>query len=301
MRTQSLLLLFLSLAIIGTAQVSFCPKGAVWNSAFVLIPAWNGKYVYLNEQVVYAQDTLLNGDTVKELRHRFYYATCYNSNFTTVKKTYIKQKGDTVFFRNAKTLNTWQILYNYAVPAGGSWSTTIINAAGNPITYFRVVDSVKTITLNGMPLRRQYLTYGMVTERIGGSGFLFDFQSQAPGCDGYYFAETLCYRDDTFGTLSFSDKGCNFSGTIDINGLPETTTTQHIRLVPNPAKDRLSIQRTKPQAIEVNIIDLSGRIVASFHLAENKSEIALTTLSPGLYTAQVICEERSQFLKLLME
>src|SRR5688572_18100547 len=86
---------------LGKAQVVFCPPGARWNYTFVNIPAWGGIYNFINESISYSKDSILNGESVKVLDHRFYYETCYNVGGGKTKRTCIKQKGDTVFFRNA--------------------------------------------------------------------------------------------------------------------------------------------------------------------------------------------------------
>jgi hypothetical protein len=143
------------------AQIVFCPPGASWNYSFVYIPAPNGIYNYVNEQIAYVKDSLIGGEPAKVLTHRFYYEQCYQVGQLQPKETYIKQRGDTVFFRNARTQHTWQILYNFASPPGGSWKTTLLDAYDIPYTTTLTVDSISQEVKNGFNLKKLHLDIGV--------------------------------------------------------------------------------------------------------------------------------------------
>lgn len=281
------------------AQVKFCPKGAHWNSSFLLIPAFNGIYNYANESIVYVADTIIGGDSIKFLAHTFYYSTCYTHNTWALKKTQIKQKGDTVFFKNARTQNTWQILYNYAATAGNGWTTTILKANDTPTTITTVVDSVKMVTINGFNLKRLYLKYGYVTERFGFSGFLFNFPSYAMGCDGYGFVEPLCYSDHEFGEIKFSEKSCGYSGSFNINGLGRQVNGTAVKLWPNPVGEYIHIEFDEgiTHTNELRIINAIGQTQIFLNMAQATERVDVSQLPPGIYFIEIagIGTEKSYF------
>src|SRR5690606_23110318 len=107
------------------SQVVFCPKGAAWTYLFETWPA----QMYPSK-IIYKNDSVIGQDTVKVLVHTKIYK---NQNLCSYYKyTLLKQKGDTIFFRNDRTDGLWQILYNFATPPGQFWQTLIDDENGNP-------------------------------------------------------------------------------------------------------------------------------------------------------------------------
>lgn len=294
------LVLILSAPVLLAQQVKFCPPGAYWNYSFVNIPEWNRIYKSSNEQIVYTGDSIAAGDTIKFLTHKKYYSTCFNSQQTLVKRTMIKQKGDTIFFRNAITYNSWQILINFACPIGGSWQTTYNNAYGAPITYVFTVDSIKQVIENSFSLKRLYTPYGMFTERFGCHNFLFPFYSYAGGCDGLYFAEFLCYTDQSFGTKQFTDKACTFSGQININAIAENAATTDWQLSPNPSSSLFTVTSNAGQQYNYQLCSIAGEILKSGEF-DGSLVIDAIDFAPGLYFLNLSDGEYSKCLKLVKE
>jgi hypothetical protein len=265
------------------AQSLFCPPGAEWHSAFVLVPAWNNTFVYTNERIAYIRDSMVGADVSKVLSHRFYYATCYNAGPLN-KITLLRQKGDTVFFRNEKTQHNWEVLYNFATAPGGNWKTTVLKANGSPVTYTNTVDSVKQVTINGFNLKRLFLSSGAtVTERFG--GYLFNFVSFANGCDGYFLSELLCYADSTFGTIQFGGKDCNFQGSFPLTSIDEASKGQAFDMFPNPVSRELVFQfASLPLAGERLVIStVAGVTVKELGALSAETRIDLEGLAPGVY------------------
>jgi hypothetical protein len=283
LRKLCLIIILLTDAAEINSQIVFCPKGAVWHNTFVQIPAWGGIFNYSNRKITYTHDTLIGSDTVKVLSHLFYYTTCYNSG--GFKQTFIKQKGDTVFFNNARTQNTWQILYNFAATAGSGWQTIVLKANNTPLTYTYVVDSIAQVVLNGLSLKRLYIQGGYITERYGFQGYLFNFPSWSQGCDGYYFNEFLCYSDSVLGQVKFSEKSCDYSETVNMSGLELNIPSSKIQVGPNPAINTLTIilDQDGGELSEVRIINASGLEVISFRNLKQHSVLNVQDLTSGIY------------------
>lgn len=282
------------------SQVKFCPPGAFWNFSFVNIPAWNGIYNYNNEQVFYSGDSIVSGDTLKMLSHKKYYSTCYNVSWNTQKTTFIKQKGDTIFFKNEKTNNTWQILINFAAPVGGGWQTTMLKANGSPITFIYVIDSITQLTVNNTSLKCLHANGMQFTERFGCSAFIFPYPSYASGCDGLYFAGPLCYSDQSFGTYQFSDKACTFSGSININGLSETLSDKQWHIYPVPSSQFLNIESNGASQFTWKLIDPQGKLISSGS-AEQQTQVPVHDLPQGLYLLYLEQGQSTSIKKITVE
>lgn len=131
-------------------------------------------------------------------------------NYLANNLTLIKQKGDTIFFRNLITQHSWQILYNYAAPAGQSWQTKVdrldpINGTYS-VTYTITVDSAKNILVNNLNLKTLFAKYQVIegpniissdavqiTERFGSNLFMFSY-TDFFASDGDLFYKFLCYQ-----------------------------------------------------------------------------------------------------------
>lgn len=74
-----------------------------------------------------------------------------------------------------------------------------------------------------------------------------------------------------------------------------------VKLYPNPATDKLQVSLGQlPDAADLRIIDLSGRVVLQTSLTEANSVIDLSDLNTGMYLVQVNAgEKRSRYLKLM--
>lgn len=270
------------------SQVVFCPPGAEWHYYFLW---FNGGKI--NEHVKYSGDSLDGADTLKILSHKRLFLGCS----PLMSKTLIKQKGDTILFKNSQTQNSWQTLYNFAATPGQSWTTTLLNGNTVTVTYTCTVDSAKQVFVNGFSLKRLYLkekaifanpsfTWNVslsVTERLGTEGFLFHFRHYTSGyCDADYFAERLCYKDDAFGLQQFTDKACDYA---DLTGISEDHLSS-LNIYPNPAKDLLTIEMYFTEGTEVRISDVAGRRMKTILAGQNPG-INVSDLCKGIYFVSI--------------
>ena len=279
---------FLIFLLQSKSQVIFCPVGAEWRYEFsssIFSPT-------RKSYKIQCTGSHIDGtDTIKTLLHTKFYLFCNESPPYT---TLIKQRGDTVFFLNSRTQGTWQILYNFAAQAGQGWQTTILQDSQAPITFYYVVDSVKTVQINGFNLRKLYINsgYTTVTERFGSSGFLFDFPNSNGGsCDGDYFQEFLCYSDLSFGTKQFSAKPCDFSNVV---GIPNSNNTKpNFQIYPNPSANKITVHLEylpKTERYEFLFIDVLGKKLLpdkTERIENNYFEIDMSPFKTGIYFLQL--------------
>lgn len=118
------------------SQVVFCPPGAEWNYLFSM----DFSYAKYNETIKYKGDTIIGLETMKILTHQKFFTQINMANYGP---TYIKQKGDTIFMKNGKTFNKWQILYNFDASTGHFWENSL-QIGNDTINYKVTVTAVNT-------------------------------------------------------------------------------------------------------------------------------------------------------------
>lgn len=268
------------------SQSLFCPPGAQWRCVynsfnldptpdFINVVAWNGG------------TTTINGEVVTILKHDRLFR---QYNVKPISVTYLKEVGDTVFMKSVATNNQWCILFNFAATAGQTWEIPPIFSNA---TFTVTVDAVDSITLNGITLKRLSTRYkqsnvpntyyATITERLGGSQFLFNFL-RGPISDGDYMTEYLCYQDSALGLLQFSNKPCYYS---NLTGISENYSTSLFKMYPNPSSDFITVDLANPQDAEAKIIDINGKELRTMKL-ENKTKVDVQDLAKGIYLLNVI-------------
>lgn len=293
------------------AQVVFSPIGAEWHYLFV----FSIFKTYYNENIKYVRDSVVATENVKVLKQKNFYNLCNPPGNRGNVITVIKQRGDTVFFRNQATLNTWQILYNFATPAGQSWTTTINSIVLNSVslTFTTTVDSVSYVTINNFLLkklfvRQQYsgttfFNTSEIIERLGSTKFLFNYifpLGPNPGaihCDGA--TRFLCYGDSAFGLEKFANQPCDF---VDGLSLKENNYQNYnVRIYPNPANCFLTIESeaTLPDELQLEFSNAIGTYIKriQLHSSEpNFKEVDVKDLSKGMYVLRIFSKNENIYL-----
>ncbi len=294
MRTTFLYIILLLTITRVKAQVVFCPPGAEWHSLFfgsIFMPG--NTY---NEKIQYIGDSISGVDTIKILSHNRDYMSC--DNFGRLSRTFLKQKGDTIFFNNIHTPG-WQILYNFAAQSGNGWQTTF-SIAGFSIAFNFQVQSVSTVTINGLALKQLSVTAphwgaaSTITERLGANTFLFDFSRRSPSsCDGDWFLEPLCYKDNTFGTYMYSsDKSCDYF-TQNYMGVEDHSGQTALKIYPNPAQDRISIElKNYSESAVIVITNALGQPVMRKKIGKNDNWVNIESQVKGIYLIQLFEGEK---------
>jgi hypothetical protein len=288
MKKHLLILSVFLTAAFAKSQITFCPPGAVWHYDFEDYAATN---IYLiSHAITYTRDTVMNGETLKVLKFdQFFKGSCSNNG---IYSTYIKQHGDTVFMNNGYTPG-WQILYNFATPAGGYWITTIVNnlypnntSSNGAGTYTITVNSIDTVVINGVSLKRLHTSVGNITERFG-ADYLFYFQSG--NCDGNNFYDFLCYQDNAFGNYQATDKACDYTN-YD-TGIPLQQQNASVSIYPNPADEMITVETGHALgACEIKVVDILGNQVLDTkpQFINAKAGINTAGLTKGIYFLKVM-------------
>jgi hypothetical protein len=291
MKKLTLILWILAYFLKAQAQIVFCPSGAEWH--YVLFPGADSYPNYPNESIKYTHDTVVGGAAAKVLRHTRFFGNNTEPNTITL----IKQNGDTVFMRNAKTQHSWQVLYNFNASVNESWSNTltVTSPSITTVTYTTTVDSIKQETVNGFILKRMFVksmntTHNTVrrltiTERFGSSIFLFDFYRNSSFSINYFldfgeFRSFLCYQDSVFGLKQFTNKPCDYS---NISGVVNTGVFKNkIEVFPNPARDVLNLETDHTEELAISLMDIYGKEVHKEKITK-KGLIAVSDLRAGIY------------------
>jgi hypothetical protein len=268
------------------AQSKFIQPGAQWHYVF------NNFWIppLFNVTLTYIGDTVIGGDTAQIINGSY---VNKNANYCFPSSpTFIKQKGDTIFFRNSSTMGTWLILYNFATPVGQTWVTNFpsTNSFMSPVVIR--VDSVKTVFINSIPLRQLKVRYfhspfgvdtTYITERIGCHQFMFNFFSQDCATDQPWFKEFICYNDNSIGSVQIGEKPCSYRASVD--ELHEKKSV--ISFQPNPASQTLVIVSTRelPNSLSLIICDVTGNKIKTLDIPANTKKISfdISDLQKGLY------------------
>jgi hypothetical protein len=305
---KKLLLLLIPLFFLQKAlsqPVVFCPPGAEWHYLFDNF--WTSD---TNEEVKYVRDSIIGPETVKVLRSKYGKYYLRDNLAPGNSLTLIKQKGDTIFFKNVLTQGSWQILYNYAAQPGQGWQTNAIAVSGSStsVTYSYTVNSVSSLTVNSFNLRVLAVTYTtsiavwpatnpiqgslQIIERYGGSSFLFNFHNTRTYTDGDILIGILCYQDSAFGVKQFSQADCQYLADV---GLEEYSAAEPLKLFPNPSTDVVNLEINDPGGeLVLHIMDISGRKLKQIKLKPGQGEhqIDLSGLSGGVYMISVVKDEK---------
>jgi hypothetical protein len=284
---QRLFVFLFTISVIQSwkSQILFCPPGAEWHYTFSL----NGPSNISNERIKYVRDTVIGIETFKVLAHKKFFNV---GNTSDNKLTLIKQKGDTVFFRNLATQHNWQILYNFAAV---NWKTTVDHldpgVPGATTTYTTIVDSIKYVTVNGFLLKRLYVRYTdpfgsisfYITERFGSSFFMFSYDC---GIGDDTIDSFLCYQDNAFGLKQFTNFSCDYSLAIEKNNLSKL----EVGIFPNPTNESISISFSNvnlSNEVEITFTDVSGRRVKQEKQYSEKQLIDVKDLNNGIYILSI--------------
>lgn len=295
------------LSILSThAQIVFCPAGAVWKS--IHTRSWPDQTLE-TETVVYTGTQVVNGETVKVLTHfRFF----LDINYGDPSPTYLKQNGDTVFFKNGFTQSNWQILYNFAAQPGDSWYNSFSGSGSGSRSYTISVVSVQTVSVLGQTLKQlsvhQHHTGGprnnfdyFITERLGSNMFVFTFGGMSAS-DGDNWRENLCYTDDTFGTFRYSTKSCDYTILLGVNEAGNVNSD--FDLFPNPAAESIQLKNENANSsYHYAIYSALGQKVqeGETDLSSETAEIKVQDLSPGIYFLSLKTEGNKEIVKRFLK
>ncbi len=286
------------------AQIVFCPPGAEWHYLFTDFYPRAG---YVNETIKYTTDIMDGNDTAKLLTHtKFFTRINPSPTYTTL----IKHKGDTVFMKNEKTNNQWQILYNFAAQVNQSWTNTFHIGLNYTITYTTQVTSVGSKQIGNNTVKELSVNYsnsygswynhsGTISEYFGSNVFLFNYLSRYE-TDGDYYLGFLCYTDSIIGTIQFTDKPCNFSNLTGVNELVDSVNG--ISVFPNPTTNKLYLNfKAELTNIQLSLYNSIGQIIYSPKNISENLEIDLSLFDSGIYFLKIQNYSEKKTVKIIKD
>ncbi|MFZ9575903.1 MAG: T9SS type A sorting domain-containing protein [Bacteroidia bacterium] len=285
-------------------QVSFCPPGAEWHYSFTEFYPSNG---YINETIKHTSNLIQGTDTLKLLTHTKFF-TRLNSppTFTTL----IKQKGDTIYMKNVKTNDQWQILYNFAAQVNQSWTNTFYVGTSTTITYTTLVTAIGTKQIGSKTVKELTVNYtnsygsnyshsGLITEFYGSNRFLFNYIARHIS-DGDYFAGFLCYTDSVIGTTQFTDKPCDYSNITDLEHTDIFDAL--VSVFPNPTKDKVNLKfNSSLNSYDISIHNLVGENIYFTNYISDHHEIDFNFLQKGVYFLNLREGNKQKTIKIVKE
>ncbi|GAA4449260.1 hypothetical protein GCM10023092_03090 [Rurimicrobium arvi] len=206
------------------------------------------------------------------------------------------------------------VLYDFNKKAGEGWSIygmpqnlSRTDTVACPISV--VVDSVQTVTINGINLKKMFvsngsgsLSYafqGVIIEGIGHTTRPFPWNSCISSTPCYHITDCISHyaglRCIDSGAIGFYD----FKTAPDCDWLPtgikEEQTGGIYTLLPNPAQDHITMRIGSFSAktgYRLQVSNLVGQTVHSSSLNSGETKISIAGWAPGLYFYTVYEDNR---------
>lgn len=222
---------------------------------------------------------------------------------------YLYESNDSIFYATDYD-NTFRLAFDFGAQAGDSWEfvETVDMHEGETFYTVNVID-VSIIEINGQELKQLTLSYQVhesseeyssksphninVIEKIGGGTFFIPFGEWSI-CEHHFNDSIRCYNDSEISYVGSGFSSC-FLGVDDVQ--PEV----NIGIYPNPARDNLTIEATDNRILKISIYTVSGKLIYSNKVNNEKVEINTSTFKAGLYHISVQTEDGSVYRKLVVE
>ena len=264
----------------------FAPIGAKWHYTEGF--AFSGNISYLSIESV--GDTLIKGKNCRILNNNGGLMCGYYS-----AKDFVYSQDSVVYFYVAQ-IDSFQILYNLKVKKDSSWTIIFGTNISQNLDTIRVnVDSVRSVLINGINLKKLFVTYeylnssysyfyytGEIIEKIGNKNHLFEgLYSSGIACDGNYSEGLRCYEDTQLG---FYSTGIADSCTYTSVGIVENTVAKSFEIFPNPTTGKFFITIDSEKNTTIELRNIIGQIIYSkeFYL---QTQIDLDGFTNGVYFA----------------
>lgn len=285
-----LLLTFLPDTMIcqDTTSTVFAPIGAVWHyTPYMLSEPTVGYFKY-----EVTKDTFLLGFNAREVACFEYDYSIQGSVRHNDLDQYVSTLGDQVYY---KVGEQFYLLYDFGAAPGDTIHSRVrdftifmgcISEFENGADNFHYVfDSYDTIEIDGLPLRRQFVTtysddennnwgyYQPIIERIGytTSGGVWWGQGQTcllGGFNGFL----RCYSDNT---ITYQRPGLNYD--CSFTKIDEPDAVSSFRIHPNPASDLIQVPEGHTN---LNVYDVVGKV---YDVVVKDDRADISGLAEGMY------------------
>jgi hypothetical protein len=291
------------------SQIEFAPIGAEWyfSRNEGTMPPDEGFTVYK-----VAKDTIIEGKSTRVIRKTYHHA-----NGVTVTNA-----GNEYLYEVDKKVYCWKnqnfyLLYNFNAQPGESWKVYGEDNIGDFCNYDSlgvvVVDSVKTLKINGYNLKALYTSpgkgsnwgfNGVVLEHIGCVTHIFPQARECAVDIPYENGPLRCYEDSVFGKYKSyywdkanyeCDKLFYYTSISDDEYYP-------LNIFPNPVNDYLSIQgldiSNKNKNFHIEILNLNGQVIRT---QQTTDKIFIGDFTSGVYLLRISVSPNVICLKFIKE
>lgn len=280
-----MLVFFLLTFFIVHSQTEFAPIGAEW---YYCLPDRQGNPFYSYEKYISQKDTIIEEKQCKVVKsqfkteliyvdqHKVYYR--FNERFNLLYD-FSAELGDTICFDfKSFSPNSLEIDTSYNVKC-------VIQKIDSTLTNGKILKTYESKILRRQDL--DHLVWDQIykyTERIG---FESDFMYVLSIPTIEVMTNLRCYVDNdvNFKTdwWNKQDKPCSYSL---INSSSYRKSGDGIEFYPNPAYNHITIKLPQKSLVEnckLQIFDISGREICSFHFNDQKQIINISHFKFGTY------------------
>ena len=274
---------------LDTFSQSFAPIGATWHYGEGEVFAPPGYENYVVVSVI--KDTLIQNRPSKEISSGWF---CWHP----AGSQYVSISSDSVFLFDS-ALDSFKTIYTFNAVEGDELFIPVKDWENGWIdTVIVHTDSVDEISVNGIMLGRQFVTYSVryfntewnqnfeysskIIENIGDVNFIFNFPAQASWiCDANYSKGLRCYEDEFYGHY---ETGISPECTsIFVNTEEENEAA--FTYFPNPTTGKVNFSKPLNEFIRISIVDFSGKSVPFTYTDQ---EIDIENAGDGIFVVQAI-------------
>jgi hypothetical protein len=246
---------------------------------------------YLHFQSV--ADTVIAGLTTHKIIRTYYK---FSGDTVTFDPIYVYEQSDTAFmydFQKAKFLK----IYIFNAQQGDTltldfpeplpWSTDS--------TYRLVIDTVETVIIDGVPLKKyrtialdelQFFNGGYFMDRIGGLDWFFPRAAIILEAGG----PIRCYSDNQIDT-NFQSVACDYRLVTSID-----ETNANFQIFPNPFQNEITIQSDQPVE-RIEVFDFTGRTIIN----SRQLNLNLDHVSNGIYILSIYLKSGQRLEKKIIK
>ncbi len=164
-----------------------------------------------------------------------------------------------------------------------------------------VVNNLPTITINPNPAKIAAGQYTTLTAS-GASSYTW---SPAAGLNSTTGASVIASPlITTVYTVTGKDAfNCDNTNTVTVTlaavGVAYVSSTEKVSIQPNPAQNEVEINVSN--AGRIKLYDVTGKLVLQHDLRAGASVILVSQLPRGIYTAEILCNEKKHYSKLVLK
>ena len=304
MKNFLLILTFISTSLVAQ-DASWFETGASWTYQYQ-----NNGFLEVETHIALftiTQQTILNGRPCAKME-----AVGDDSNPLSCNANpapyYFYESNDSIFFASEYD-HTFRLAFDFGAVAGDSWFFTYpVELYENFTSYLVTVDSTNTIQQDGQDLKVMYLDYEItsgeeysaigyfnltVIEKVGTTRMFFVPFGYWHICENHFNVILQCYTDAAISYIGDEFEDC----TVGLSDLHSDS----FHIAPNPSRGTFEVYNSKNHSAEIYLYSISGSLVYSGYMQNEKYVVNTDQLSPGFYVLNVRTEAGFFNKKIVLE